>query len=100
MLVSVTAMDVADAWTRAASTLGQTQLTSPPVSAGAPVAMAGNAPLSSTEVLLRNILGLLRVAEENARHHERQTQYEKGKAGGYHSCSADICSVTEAVGSC
>nr|XP_027238180.1 uncharacterized protein LOC113829263 [Penaeus vannamei] len=72
-------MDVADAWTRAASTLGQTQLTSPPVSAGAPVAMAGNAPLSSTEVLLRNILGLLRVAEENARHHERQTQYEKAE---------------------
>lgn len=100
MLVSVTAMDVADAWTRAASTLGQTQLTSPPVSAGAPVAMAGNAPLSSTEVLLRNILGLLRVAEENARHHERQTQYEKGKARGNLSCSADICSVTEAVGSC
>ncbi|XP_045606398.1 dachshund homolog 1 isoform X2 [Procambarus clarkii] len=72
-------MDVADAWTRASSTLGQTQLTSPPAPPGALASMGGNAPLSSTEVLLRNILGLLRVAEENARHHERQTQCEKAE---------------------
>nr|XP_053634500.1 dachshund homolog 2-like isoform X6 [Cherax quadricarinatus] len=72
-------MDVADAWTRASNTLGQTQLTSPPAPPGALASIGGNAPLSSTEVLLRNILGLLRVAEENARHHERQTQCEKAE---------------------
>lgn len=72
-------MDVVDAWTRASSTLGQTQLTSPPAPPGALSNLGSTAPLSSTEVLLRNILGLLRVAEENARHHERQTQCEKGE---------------------
>ncbi|KAK7085897.1 Dachshund 1 [Halocaridina rubra] len=72
-------MDIADAWTRASSNLSQTQLTSPPQGPGATVGMGSSAPLSSTEVLLRNILGLLRVAEENARHHERQTQYEKAE---------------------
>ncbi|XP_066973341.1 dachshund homolog 1-like isoform X7 [Macrobrachium rosenbergii] len=74
-------MDIADAWTRASSNLGQTQLSSPPGAGGpgAAMSMGGSAPLSSTEVLLRNILGLLRVAEENARHHERQTQYEKAE---------------------
>lgn len=81
-------MDVADSWTRASSTIGQTQLTSPPAPPGALAGMGGNAPLSSTEVLLRNILGLLRVAEENARHHERQTQCEKGtlKISHNHIC--------------
>ena len=72
------AMDTADAWSRVSNTLGQTQLNSPPGLPGGPPGVGGTAPLSSTEVLLRNILGLLRVAEENARHHERQTQYEKG----------------------
>ncbi|KAK3853872.1 hypothetical protein Pcinc_039614 [Petrolisthes cinctipes] len=72
-------MDVVDSWTRASSTIGQTQLTSPPAPPGALAGMGGNAPLSSTEVLLRNILGLLRVAEENARHHERQSQCEKAE---------------------
>ena len=72
-------MDTADLWTRSSSTPGQTQLTSPLGPGGVPhLGLGNNAPLSSTEVLLRNILGLLRVAEENARHHERQTQYEKG----------------------
>ncbi|XP_071543120.1 dachshund homolog 1-like isoform X2 [Panulirus ornatus] len=72
-------MDIGDAWARATSTLGQTQLTPPPAPPGALAGMGANAPLSSTEVLLRNILGLLRVAEENARHHERQTQCEKAE---------------------
>ncbi|XP_068219111.1 dachshund homolog 1-like isoform X9 [Palaemon carinicauda] len=74
-------MDIADAWARASSNLGQTQLSSPPGAGGpgATMGIGGSAPLSSTEVLLRNILGLLRVAEENARHHERQTQYEKAE---------------------
>ena len=73
-------MDTADLWTRSSSTPGQTQLTSPLGPGGMThLGLTNNAPLSSTEVLLRNILGLLRVAEENARHHERQTQYEKGK---------------------
>lgn len=34
--------------------------------------------LSSTETLLRNIQGLLKVAADNARHQERQINYEKG----------------------
>ncbi|CAL4177506.1 unnamed protein product, partial [Meganyctiphanes norvegica] len=72
-------MDTADAWSRVSNTLGQTQLNSPPGMPGGPPGVGGTAPLSSTEVLLRNILGLLRVAEENARHHERQTQYEKAE---------------------
>lgn len=72
-------MDVGDSWTRNSGNLGQTQLNSTPAPPGALVGLGGNAPLSSTEVLLRNILGLLRVAEENARHHERQTQCEKGE---------------------
>ncbi|RXG54107.1 Dachshund-like protein 1 [Armadillidium vulgare] len=73
-------MDTGDMWSLNSSTPGMTQLTPPPQNAGAnPLGFGGSAPLSSTEVLLRNILGLLRVAEENARHHERQTQYEKAE---------------------
>lgn len=34
--------------------------------------------LSSTETLLRNIQGLLKVAADNARQQERQISYEKG----------------------
>lgn len=34
--------------------------------------------LSSIETLLLNIQGLLKVAAENARHHERQFSLEKG----------------------
>lgn len=34
--------------------------------------------LSSTETLLRNIQGLLKVAADNARQQERQTSFEKG----------------------
>lgn len=80
VLVFLAAMDTGDMWSLNSSTPGMTQLTPPPPNAGStPLGFGGTAPLSSTEVLLRNILGLLRVAEENARHHERQTQYEKGK---------------------
>lgn len=35
--------------------------------------------LSSTETLLRNIQGLLKVAADNARQQERQIGFEKGK---------------------
>lgn len=35
--------------------------------------------LSSTETLLRNIQGLLKVAADNARQQERQISFEKGK---------------------
>ena len=35
--------------------------------------------LSSTETLLRNIQGLLKVAADNARQQERQITYEKGE---------------------
>ncbi|GAB1601553.1 hypothetical protein Ahia01_000433700 [Argonauta hians] len=39
----------------------------------------GDSPsISSIETLLLNIQGLLKVAAENARHHERQINYEKG----------------------
>lgn len=46
-------------------------------------AVAANGPtqdpsLSSTETLLRNIQGLLKVAADNARQQERQINYEKG----------------------
>lgn len=34
--------------------------------------------ISSIETLLLNIQGLLKVAAENARHHERQINFEKG----------------------
>lgn len=34
---------------------------------------------SSTETLLRNIQGLLKVAADNARQQERQISYEKGR---------------------
>ena len=37
-----------------------------------------SAMLSSTENLLRNIQGLLKVAAENARQQDRQANYEKG----------------------
>jgi hypothetical protein len=36
--------------------------------------------LSSTETLLRNIQGLLKVAADNARQQERQINFEKGNA--------------------
>lgn len=43
------------------------------------VAPPGQDPsLSSTETLLRNIQGLLKVAADNARQQERQINYEKG----------------------
>ena len=35
--------------------------------------------LNSTETLLRNIQGLLKVAADNARQQERQINYEKGE---------------------
>nr|CEI71548.1 Ek dachshund like protein [Euperipatoides kanangrensis] len=38
-----------------------------------------NAVISSTETLLRNIQGLLRVAADNARQQERQVNYEKAE---------------------
>lgn len=39
--------------------------------------------LSSTETLLRNIQGLLKVAADNARQQERQISFEKGKPGTF-----------------
>lgn len=49
--------------------------------AGAVASVNGPHPdstISSTETLLRNIQGLLKVAAENARQQERQINYEKG----------------------
>ncbi|CAH1777062.1 unnamed protein product [Owenia fusiformis] len=40
---------------------------------------AENSGISSIETLLLNIQGLLKVAAENARHHERQINYEKAE---------------------
>lgn len=37
-----------------------------------------NTGISSVETLLTNIQGLLKVAAENARHRERQINFEKG----------------------
>lgn len=39
--------------------------------------------VSSTETLLRNIQGLLKVAADNARQQERQINYEKGQWRGF-----------------
>lgn len=47
-----------------------------------PVGVGPSAPdpsLSSTETLLRNIQGLLKVAADNARQQERQVSFEKGE---------------------
>ena len=41
-------------------------------------ALGDAAGISSIDNLLMNIQGLLKVAMENARHHEQQTNYEKG----------------------
>ena len=77
-------MDTADLWGRNSTASGQSQLGPSPISSMIPPhGLLGSAPLSSTEVLLRNILGLLRVAEENARHHERRSQHEKGKKASH-----------------
>jgi len=51
---------------------------------GAAAAAAGgvvdpSSNISSTETLLRNIQGLLKVAADNARQQERQINYEKGR---------------------
>lgn len=63
------------------------QPTSPaPVSYAAPNSTPPSVPVdptadtlvSSTETLLRNIQGLLKVAADNARQQERQISYEKG----------------------
>ena len=43
---------------------------------------AGSA-ASSTETLLRNIQGLLKVAADNARQQEKQINYEKGQWQGF-----------------
>ena len=48
---------------------------SPPV----PVDPSADTLVSSTETLLRNIQGLLKVAADNARQQERQISYEKGE---------------------
>lgn len=44
-----------------------------------PVDPSADTLVSSTETLLRNIQGLLKVAADNARQQERQISYEKGK---------------------
>lgn len=44
---------------------------------------AGGDPLGSTEHLLRNIQGLLKVATDSARQKERQVNYEKGECHTY-----------------
>ena len=47
------------------------------------VSQGGQDPsVSSTETLLRNIQGLLKVAADNARQQERQINYEKGQWHG------------------
>lgn len=54
----------------------QHNATPPPVQVVDPTA---DTLVSSTETLLRNIQGLLKVAADNARQQERQISYEKGK---------------------
>lgn len=53
-------------------------------SAAVAVTQGGQDPsVSSTETLLRNIQGLLKVAADNARQQERQINYEKGQWQGF-----------------
>lgn len=53
-------------------------------SAAVAVSQGGQDPsVSSTETLLRNIQGLLKVAADNARQQERQINYEKGQWQGF-----------------
>lgn len=47
----------------------------PPLGVGGP---PPDPSLSSTDTLLRNIQGLLKVAADNARQQERQVNFEKG----------------------
>lgn len=56
--------------------LNYSTLASAVASANGPV--SGDPGISSTETLLRNIQGLLKVAADNARQQERQINYEKG----------------------
>ena len=51
------------------------QTSTPP---NVPVDPTADTLVSSTETLLRNIQGLLKVAADNARQQERQISYEKG----------------------
>lgn len=44
---------------------------------------SGQEPVPSTETLLRNIQGLLKVAADNARQQEKQINYEKGQWQGF-----------------
>lgn len=55
----------------------QQNVSPPPVQVVDPTA---DTLVSSTETLLRNIQGLLKVAADNARQQERQISYEKGKS--------------------
>ena len=50
------------------------------LTASGPAAPTSDPTISSTETLLRNIQGLLKVAADNARQQERQINYEKGKS--------------------
>jgi hypothetical protein len=49
------------------------------VAPGVGVGVSVDPSISSTETLLRNIQGLLKVAADNARQQERQINYEKSK---------------------
>lgn len=48
--------------------------------------------LSSTETLLRNIQGLLKVAADNARQQERQISFEKGEPATFSPFKRSRCS--------
>jgi hypothetical protein len=49
------------------------------VAPGVGVGVSVDPSISSTETLLRNIQGLLKVAADNARQQERQINYEKSE---------------------
>jgi hypothetical protein len=49
------------------------------VAPGVAVGVSVDPSISSTETLLRNIQGLLKVAADNARQQERQINYEKSE---------------------
>jgi alkanesulfonate monooxygenase SsuD/methylene tetrahydromethanopterin reductase-like flavin-dependent oxidoreductase (luciferase family) len=61
------------------STLASAAAAAGAVAPGVGVGVGVDPSISSTETLLRNIQGLLKVAADNARQQERQINYEKSE---------------------
>ncbi|CAH1403265.1 unnamed protein product [Nezara viridula] len=67
------------------------------LTSGGPTQPTSDPTISSTETLLRNIQGLLKVAADNARQQERQINYEKGLILRYGGLSGYLTETTATV---